>query len=315
MDTEKRKNWLTTLDVIDEVAKALEEKKPLSIVRVGDGENICLTQYKVWPIRRTLSTRWAMLSRSTNWKGVRLPNVQLRDQLIKSIKKADIVGIPYHKDTEILAKHRYLRPLTDACFKKFNINPEKVCHTFVNRHMVEHLQFWEMLKGKRVVVISRWANDFSKLLGKRYEEFDIEIVKTICIDRFQEIPKVLRAMKLVECDLVFISAGVNAVILAQKLAEKQGRIAIDFGKSAVFMVKGNRKVQPWNPKHPDKRNSRKESRRESDQDSFVDPQIDLQIDPKLKLYGASQIGTPPVDSYPDSRPDSHERLEERGEQI
>jgi hypothetical protein len=252
VDTQKRENWYSTLDVIDEIEKALDEKKPLSIVRVGDGENICLTQYKLWPIRTTLSTRWARLSRSTNWKGVRLPNIELRDQLVKAIKKADIVGIPYYKDKEILAEQKYLRPLTDACFKAYDIKPQRLCHTFVNRHMVEHQKFWETLKGKKIVVISRWAKDFKKLVSKRYDEFDIEIVKSIRIDRFKEIPKVLQKMESIDCDIVFISAGVNAVILAQKLAEKQGRIAIDFGKSAVFMVTGDRKVQPWNPQKPKK---------------------------------------------------------------
>jgi hypothetical protein len=241
---------LTTFEVIDEIRKAMDEKKPLSVVRVGDGENICLTQYKVWPIHKTLSTRWAILSRRSNRKGVRLPNVKLRDQLIAAIKKADIVGIPYHKDKEILAKHQYLRPLTDTCFKKFNIHPKKLCHTFVNRHMVEHSEFWEMLKGKKAVVISRWAKDFKKLVDKRYDEFNIEIVKSIRMDRYEEIPKVLHKMESVDCDIVFISAGVNAVILAQKLAYEQGRIAIDFGKSAVFMVKGDRKVLPYDPKNP-----------------------------------------------------------------
>jgi hypothetical protein len=252
VERQKREHWLTTLEVIDEVGKALKENKPLSVVRVGDGENLCLTQYKVWPIQQTLSTRWAKLSRQTNWKGVRLPNVKLRDQLIASIKKAHIVGIPYADDKEILAEQRYLRPLTEACFARYRIRPKKLCHTFVNRHMVEHREFWELLSGKRAVVISRWAGDFKKWVGKKYDAFGIHIVKTIRIDRYEEIPKVMRKMKSVECDIVFISAGVNAVILAQKLADEQGRIAIDFGKSAVFMVKGSRKVKPWKPKKADK---------------------------------------------------------------
>lgn len=259
MEKNEQSNWLTTLEVIEEIKKSLDGKKPLSVVRVGDGENICLSQYKVWPIRKTLSTRWAKLSRTTNWKGVRLPNVRLRDQLVKSIKKASIVGIPYRADKEILAeKQEHLRSLTDACFKRFHIQPQKLCHTFVNRHMVEYPQFWQMLKGKRVVVISRWANDFKKLIGKRYKRLDIEIVKTIRMDRFGDIPKVLHKMKSVDCDIVFISAGVNAVILAQKLADKQGRIAIDFGKSAIFMVKGNRKVKPWKPKETEAHDESKE---------------------------------------------------------
>lgn len=239
---------LTTLDVVERMKEALQKKTSLSVVRVGDGENICLSQYKVWSIRKVLSTRWAILSRRTNWKGVRLPNVGLRDQLIRSIKKADIVGIPYYNDKEILAEQQYLRPLTDVCFEKYNINPKEICHTFVNRHMVEHQQFWETLRGKKVVIISRWGKDFKKLVSKRYNEYDIDFVKVIRMNRYEEIPKVLHKMESIECDIVFISAGVGAVVLAQKLAEEQGRIAIDFGKSAIFMIKGSRKVNAWKPK-------------------------------------------------------------------
>src|SRR5690606_22682420 len=84
-----------------------------------------------------------------------------------------------------------------------------------------------------------------KWIGTKYNDFDINFTKLIRIDRFEEIPKVLRKMERVECDIVLISAGVNAVILAERLASEQGRVAVDFGKSAVFMVKGNRKVRPW----------------------------------------------------------------------
>ena len=238
---------LSTLEVIEKVKEALDERSSLSVVRVGDGENLCLSQYKVWPIRKVLATRWARLSRSTNWKGVRLPNTQLRDDLIASIKKADIVGIPYDVDTEILAKQEVLYPLTKRCFEHYDIRPKQLCHTFVNRHMVEYPQFWEILRNKKIVIISRWANKFKSLVGKKYKNFDISFVKTIRMNRYSEIPAVLAKMKSVDCDIVFISAGVNAVILAQKLADEQGRIAIDFGKSAVFMISGNHKVRPWDP--------------------------------------------------------------------
>lgn len=247
MDTNKSE-WLSTLEVIKQIKKAVEDKAPLSVVRVGDGENLCLAQYKVWPIAKVLSTRWAKLSRTTNRKGVRLPSKALRERLIKCLHKADIVGIPYRKDTEILAEQSHLRSLTDSCFARYGIKPKKLCHTFVNRHMVEYEEFWEMLKGKKVVVISRWADSFKKYVGKKYDSYEINIVKAIPINRYDEINQVLGRMKNVECDIVFISAGVNAVILAQRLAEKQGRVAIDFGKSAIFMITGNRKVRPWNPK-------------------------------------------------------------------
>ena len=247
-DSKKNENMLTTLEVIEIVREALNQRSPLSVVRVGDGENLCLSQYKVWPIRKVLSTRWARLSRSTNWKGVRLPNIRLRDELIASIKKADIVGIPYYKDKEILAKQEYLLSLTQRCFEQYNIQPKQLCHTFVNRHIVEYPLFWDTLRGKRIVVISRWANKFKSLVGKKYKDFDIHFVKAIRMNNYSEIPAVLEKMKAVECDIVFISAGVSAVILAQRLAEEQGRIAFDFGKSAIFMISGNHKVRPWDPK-------------------------------------------------------------------
>ncbi|HZG56433.1 GT-D fold domain-containing glycosyltransferase [Paenibacillus sp.] len=255
MEEPKPQRMLTTLEVIRRIAKALEEKRPLSVVRVGDGENICLAQYKVWSIRKTLNTRWGKLSRRTNWKGVRLPNVELRDRLIASIKRADIVGIPYENDKEILAKPYTLRPLTDRCFRRYNIRPKAVCHTFVNRHMVEYEEFWEMLRGKKAVVISRWAGNLKRWVGKKYNDFDIDFTKLIRIDRYEEISKVVERMKGVECDIVLISAGVNAVILAERLAREQGRVAIDFGKSAVFMVKGDRKVRPWRPRRADAKSS------------------------------------------------------------
>lgn len=242
-----RKTWLSTLEVICKIKDALDEKKPLSIVRVGDGENICLTQYKVWPIKRTLATRWAKLSRRSDQKGVRLPNKELLKKLVKSLKRADIVGIPYYNDPEIHADQMYLRTLTDEVFEKHDIRPNLLCHTFVNRHMVEYPEFWGMLRGKRVAFISRWGKDFRKLVNNQYSELDIQFVKVIRMKNFKKIPKVIRQMEKVNCDIVFISAGVNAVILAQKLAEEQNRVAIDFGKAAAFMLTGDSRVKPWKP--------------------------------------------------------------------
>lgn len=252
MSKEKQDRFMTTLEVIHSMEEALKHRKALSVVRVGDGENICLAQYKVWPIKKILTTRWARLSRRTNWKGVRLPNVKLRDQLVVSINRADIVGIPYRRDKEILAKQKYLRPLTDRCFERYGIQPKRYCHTFVNRHMVEYEDFWNMLSGKKIAIISRWAGPFKKLVDKKYGNINISVVKTLRLDRYEDIPKVIKKMESVDCDLVFISAGVNACIVAERLASEQGRIAIDFGKSAIFMLKGNRKVRAWKPKERSK---------------------------------------------------------------
>lgn len=246
MNRVSNRKMLPTDQVIKLISRAVREKKPFCLVRVGDGENIVMAQSHVIPIEKIVRTRWGQLSRETNSKGIRLPNVEARDQIIKSLKRADIVGIPYYNDKEIQAPQKYLRNLTETCFKVHKIVPKQICHTFVNRHMVEKQKFWEMLRGRKVALITKWANSFAKLIAKEYGDFNIQIVAKIPLSKYEEIEETVRKMKDVQCDLILISAGVNSVILADLLARKQGRVAIDFGKSAMFMINRNRKrVRPW----------------------------------------------------------------------
>lgn len=237
---------LSTKEVIEKIDRAIVHKRPFALVRVGDGENIVLAQRKVMKLKDVVKTRWGSLSRKTNRKGISLPNIEARDRLVKAIKRADVVGIPHYDDEEIQAPQKYLRSLTDKCFRAHNIHPTAICHTFVNRHMVERESFWQMLRGRRVVIISRWAKQFAKLIDQRYGDLDIKVVKKIDFDRYRDIKFTIDQMQGVKCDVVLVSAGVNAVILATELKRKQGRVALDFGKAAMFMVTNNTKrVQPW----------------------------------------------------------------------
>ncbi|GAX92003.1 GT-D fold domain-containing glycosyltransferase [Effusibacillus lacus] len=237
---------LKTEEVIEIIDQAIRAKKPFSLVRVGDGENLVLAQQHVMPIKRVIRTRWGRRSRTTKTKGIRLPNTTARDRMIEAIKRADLVGIPDYNDGELKAPQKYLRPLTNKCFKAYGIRPKRVCHTLVNRHLVEKKSFWEMLRGRKVALISKWADSFADLVNKQYPEFNIKIVKRISFSQYNQIKDTVRRMKNVECDIVLISAGVNAVILAEKLAREQKRVAIDFGKSAMFMVQNNTdRLQPW----------------------------------------------------------------------
>lgn len=237
---------LTTEQVIRVIDRAVRRRKPFCLVRVGDGENLVLAQRHVMPIAKVIQTRWGRLSRTTNSKGISLPNEKARDRMIKALKRADLVGIPYYNDRELRAKQAYLRPLTDRCFKRYGIQPRKICHTLVNRHLVEKKSFWDMLRGRKVALISRWANSFAKLIEREYSGFDIRIAAKIPFSHYGDIKRTVHQMKEVDCDIVLISAGVNSVILAENLARTQGRVAIDFGKTAMFMVKRKEKrVRPW----------------------------------------------------------------------
>lgn len=237
---------LSTLEVIEEVERAIQERKPFSLVRVGDGENIVLAQRHVMPLEEVIKTRWGKLSRTTKDKGIRLPHEKARDRLIQSLRRADVVGIPHYNDGEIRAPQKFLRPLTDRCFRMYAIAPKKVCHTFVNRHMVGEKSFWEMLSGRKVAVISRWASAFAKLVKTEYADCRINFTALLPFSHYEEIKETVKEMKGVSCDLVLVSAGINALILCDKLAREQGRVALDFGKAAMFMVQhDSKRIHPW----------------------------------------------------------------------
>lgn len=232
------------------IDKAIRQKEPFSLVRIGDGENLVMAQRYVLPIESVLNSRWGRLSHTTKRKGIILPNENARKKIIRAVKRADLVGIPYYKDPELRAPQKYLRKLTDKCFQTYGIRPNRVCHTLVNRHLVEEKAFWNMLRGRRVAVISKWASSFSKLVQTEYADFDIKIAAEIPITQYGKIEEVIQKMQNISCDIVLISAGVNAVIIADKLARLQGRVAIDFGKSAMFMVTGKTdRVRPWRGEH------------------------------------------------------------------
>ncbi|KAA2301752.1 hypothetical protein FY526_23405, partial [Clostridioides difficile] len=70
--------YLEMEGVLDQLEAALLEHRPLSLVRVGDGENIVMSQETVWPTEQVLQERWAKKA-NLGQKGLRLPNPKLRD--------------------------------------------------------------------------------------------------------------------------------------------------------------------------------------------------------------------------------------------
>ncbi|MDF2653088.1 MAG: hypothetical protein K0Q73_8893 [Paenibacillus sp.] len=234
MNAEDR-TFLTVNEVLKDVRTALKENKPFSLVRVGDGENIVLAQQTAMTVKQVLQTKWAIHA-NKGQKGVSLPDLKLRDELASGIQRADIVGIPFWNNDPIVADHNLKRELTEKVFRHLNIQPKRICHTFVNRVFAQKNEFWSLLKNKRVVLISSWAGPVSRILRKN--PYKLNIVFTIDFKDNQQIKKTLKRMRKRkdDFDVVLLSCGVNAVILAPAIAEQTGKVALDFGKSLMFIV-------------------------------------------------------------------------------
>src|SRR5690554_2796920 len=128
------KKLLSELEVLRKIHRALREQKPFSLVRIGDDENIVLAQGKFLSNEELEQTYWVRDSR-TGRKGVDLPNLTLRDRMLKGIKAADVVGICRQQNDEVSAPTRFKRVLTNKIFDYYGLEPRALCYVFCNRKM------------------------------------------------------------------------------------------------------------------------------------------------------------------------------------
>ena len=229
--------YLEMQDVLDQLETALREKRALSLVRVGDGENIVMSQEAVWPIEQVLQERWAIKA-NLGQKGLRLPNLKMRDEVAASLQRATIVGVLPRGDSTIKAPDHLKRPLTDMVFAHYGITPALTCHACVNRELVQVPRFWQILAGKRVLLVTRELEQLQAALMK--ESYHLDIVNARSFDNYDQMDETLEWIQSQrdEFDIALFSCGVNAVILAERTAALTGTVAIDFGKANNMILKG-----------------------------------------------------------------------------
>lgn len=237
----RRHRLLNTEQVFEELRLALEHKKPWSLVRIGDGENRFLAQDSVWSMEQTMKDRWARKANSgKKVKGVTFPNLPLRDLMVESIRQAHVVGLLQPGDKTILAPVQLKRPLTDRLFAYFKLNPPATCDALVFRSLAKKADFWTLLRRQRILLITRNAKRFERIL--KSEPYQLQITRTIPFSHCEQMPEALEKIAAYQdhFDIALISCGVNAVVLAPKVAEHAGKVGIDMGKALTEFLPGRR---------------------------------------------------------------------------
>ncbi len=224
--------------VVKRMQFALEHRRAFSLVRIGDGENIVLAQQTVWPLKKVLKLPWAIRS-NRGHKGIALPNLKIRNQIVRSIRKATIVGILPYDDQMIQAPQYHKRKLTDKVFRYYKLQPKLTCHACVNRIMVRKRSFFSMLKDKRVLIINNHPNRIKSIL--KQHPYKLNVTATIVFTNYKQINRTVRKVEALKhsFDIALISCGVSAVILAPRIAQLTGKVAIDFGKAPKFIKRGH----------------------------------------------------------------------------
>lgn len=234
-----------TIQVLNRILIALKQKKAFSLVRIGDGENIVLAQNVLIRPKEILKTYWVKQSDTGRGKGITLPNLNLRNKMVKAIRLANLVGICRQKNDEVSVPSRYKREMTNKLFDHFHLKPSNLCYVFVNRQMVSYRLFWEMLHRYRTLLISKWATAYAEKINRDYPFLKPRIVGCVDFTHYQKIPATLASIEKYRFDLALISAGVNSVLLAPAIAERFGKVALDFGKTMMYTVRPCSKISPW----------------------------------------------------------------------
>ena len=167
--------------------------------------------------------------------------------MIEAIRKANVVGVCRYNNDEINAPDKYKRELTNKIFSHYKLRPANLTYVFVSRKMVAYRQFWELVHRYRTLLISSFAKDFADLIKKKYVTLKPNIVGCIDFTDYNQIPGILEKLKKYHYDLVLISAGVNAVIMAPKIARRYGKVALDFGRCMKFYIQSDPRINPWQP--------------------------------------------------------------------
>ncbi|SFJ80634.1 hypothetical protein SAMN02799624_06051 [Paenibacillus sp. UNC496MF] len=225
---------LTIDQTLSRIARALKNKRPLSLVRVGDGENIVLAQSSVWMQRRVMREQWAIQAKKGR-KGIPFPSLKLRDQVADAIRRADIVGVLPPGDRMINAPAYLKRPLTNQVFLHFGLAPQVTCHACFNRIAVRKARFRRILRGKRILVVTAEPGEVKAQLERK--PYRLRVTATIPFSHYRQLGRTMRRVRALRSrfDIALISCGISAVLLAPRIADATGKVAVDFGKAPKKM--------------------------------------------------------------------------------
>jgi len=202
-----------------ELEEALADGRPYSLVRLGDGELLTLSQDTVKPAEEI-----ARESPFLRYAGVDAPDRAARDALAAAIRRATVVGVP-------LSRRPNYQPLLFEALRRNGVSPEslRMTSSTVNYTLYESGHLMRLIAGKRIVVVGNAAEALARTLLAA----QVQVVHTVApVNGIHDSADAVRRAMAVPFDLALVSAGIAAVPICVELAERTGKAAIDFGHMA-----------------------------------------------------------------------------------
>lgn len=217
---------LTPAEVFATAEGALRENRPLSIVRLGDGELLTLAHGTVISTEEAL--RWGAF---LPYAGVHLPNPAAREALAAAIRAADIIGVPE-------SRHPSYQGLLFPVLRHYGIDYRslRLTTSTVNYELNTGGYLTRLVHGRRVLLIGNQAEALAGYLGQR----GVQVVGWLApVQGVADVPRVMmRFREVPDFDLALVAAGVAAVMICTRISGELGKVALDTGHLADKLIKG-----------------------------------------------------------------------------
>ncbi|TVX87293.1 succinyl-CoA synthetase [Paenibacillus agilis] len=208
-----------------EMKQALLEGRPLSVVRLGDGELLALAHDRLISSQEIRDH-----SPFVATSGLTVPDHAGREALAESVRKATYVGVP-------ISRLPYFQGLLYPVCREYGLSLQhmRITYSTVNYLIAQLGYLQQLLQGRNVLLIGNAAQELRKVLSKRGVIISGMIAS---VSGMKDIPRVMREAASIPFDIALVSAGIPAVIIAERIASELGKVALDFGHLANRLAEG-----------------------------------------------------------------------------
>lgn len=238
-------NVLSSSELMDKILHALDKTESLSVVSVGATEAFVMAQYTIFTEEEFMNHREAYnanLGHQSGFfhRGIRFPNLKARNDAVSAARQADIIG--YNTIVEPA------KGLTEQVFTAYDIRPQYVFEANLRRVFMfsQPEKMARILKEKDILLIGSLAAEARQALEQKWQkQLKFNITGAINILEYEDIPRVKAEIGKYQFDLCFLSAGVNALILAPYIAATYGKVAFDIGWGMQSMITDQIFTDAW----------------------------------------------------------------------
>lgn len=214
------KYLITPEQAASSILDAVEQKKPFALIRLGDGEMLTLSQNTVLTEEEVRLAGGHFLK----YAGLNIPDLRARDELVSSIYRSDLIGVPEHRGQRYQGLlHKIIR------YYGWNAEQMNLTSSLINYSLNGQTGFYHrlfshpkiLLIGNRMLAFREW------LLRNGYHG----VAGVIPVAGVSDIDNVFVQAARFDFDVAVVSGGIAACILCTRLKD-MGKVAIDFGHMA-----------------------------------------------------------------------------------